>query len=69
MEISNELIKLLTRIEWIFPDPIYSVKSMVYLIDHIRNGRIKEDETVTFYHPGGLPLIFAHNEELSATVF
>lgn len=42
---------------------------MVYLIDHVRNGRIKEDETVTFYHPGGLPLIFAHNEELSATVF
>ena len=42
---------------------------MVYLIDHIRNGRIKEDETVTLYHPGGLPLIFAHNEELSATVF
>jgi len=64
-EKGNEAIKLLAGTEGIFLDPIYSAKSMACLIDHVRDGRIKKDETVIFYHSGGLPLIFAHNEELS----
>ena len=38
---------------------------MAALIDQVREGKIKRDDTVIFYHSGGLPAIFAYSEELS----
>jgi 1-aminocyclopropane-1-carboxylate deaminase/D-cysteine desulfhydrase-like pyridoxal-dependent ACC family enzyme len=39
---------------------------MACLIDHVRDGRIGKEDTVIYYHSGGIPLIFSHSEELSA---
>jgi L-cysteate sulfo-lyase len=38
---------------------------MAGLIDHIRQGVIGRDETVVFLHTGGLPALFAYNDELA----
>jgi len=59
-----EAIRLLARTEGIFLDPVYSGKGMSGLIDHIRSGKIGQGETVVFVHTGGVPALFAYNEEL-----
>jgi 1-aminocyclopropane-1-carboxylate deaminase/D-cysteine desulfhydrase-like pyridoxal-dependent ACC family enzyme len=59
-----EAIKLLARTEGILLDPVYSGKGMSALIDHIQTGKISRDETVVFVHTGGVPSLFAYNEEL-----
>ena len=41
-----------------------AVVHMSGLIDHIREGRIRKDETVVFVHTGGNPALFAYNQEL-----
>ena len=56
---SREAIELLARTEGIFLDPTYSAKAMAALIDYIRTGRLRDDETVLFWHTGGLPALFA----------
>jgi len=61
---SIQAIKLLAETEGVFLDPIYSGKAMAALIDQVRDGKIKREDTVIFYHSGGLPAIFAYNEEL-----
>ncbi|MDP2917509.1 MAG: D-cysteine desulfhydrase family protein [Dehalococcoidia bacterium] len=61
-----EAIKLVASTEGIFLDPIYSSKSMACLIDQIRDGRFKPQDTVIYYHSGGLPQLFFYNEELTA---
>jgi D-cysteine desulfhydrase family pyridoxal phosphate-dependent enzyme len=60
-------IRLLARTEGIILDPVYTAKAMAGLIDHARRGLIGEDETVIFVHTGGLPALFAYNQELSET--
>ena len=49
------------------PDPVYSGKAMAGLIDHIRAGRIRKDETVVFLHTGGTPALFAYADDLELT--
>lgn len=61
-----EAIKFLAQTEGIFLDPIYSSKSMACLIDYVHEGKIKADDTIIYYHSGGLPQIFVYNQELSA---
>lgn len=61
-----EAIKFLAGSEGVFLDPMYSSKSMACLIDYVRAGKITRDDTVIYYHSGGLPQIFSFNEELSA---
>jgi len=63
---SIEAIKLVAETEGIFLDPIYMGKVMAALVDQVHNGKIKREDTVILYHSGGLPAIFAYNEELSA---
>lgn len=60
-----EAIRLVAETEGIFLDPLYTSKSMACLMDQIHDGRFKPEDTVIYYHSGGLPIIFAHNEELS----
>ena len=36
------------------------------LIDHIRTGEVRPDETVVFVHTGGNSAIFAHAERLAS---
>ena len=59
-----EAIRLLAQTEGIFLDPVYSGKAMAGLIDHVRQGRLTDDDTVIFLHTGGTPQLFVFNEEL-----
>lgn len=55
---SMEATGLAARTEAIFLDPTYTAKAMAGLIRAVREERFREDETVLFWHTGGLPGIF-----------
>ena len=57
-------LKLVARSEGIILDPVYTAKAMAGLIDHIRQGRIGQGETVIFVHTGGTPALFAYADDL-----
>ncbi|MCH7739575.1 MAG: pyridoxal-phosphate dependent enzyme [Chloroflexi bacterium] len=61
-----EAIHLVAQTEAVILDPNYTGKSMSGLIDQIRKGRFGKDDTIMFLHSGGLPQVFAFNEELAA---
>lgn len=60
----REAIGLLARNEGLLADPVYTGRALAGLLDMIRRGRFREDETVVFWHTGGLPAIFAYEDEL-----
>lgn len=60
-----EAIKLIALQEGVLLDPVYTSKAMACLIDHIKQGKIKQEETVVFLHTGGTPALFAYAEELA----
>ena len=59
-----EAIKLVSRLEGIFLDPVYTGKAMAGMIDLIRRGNFSRDETLLFVHTGGYPGIFPYGESL-----
>jgi len=59
-----DAIRLVAKTEGIILDPHYTGKAMAGLIDDIRKGRFTSDDTVIFYHTGGVPIIFPHNKDL-----
>ena len=59
-------IHLVASTEAVILDPNYTGKSMSALIDRIGSGYFSADDTVLFLHSGGLPQVFAFNEELAA---
>jgi D-cysteine desulfhydrase family pyridoxal phosphate-dependent enzyme len=61
---SIETIKLLAKLEGIFLCPVYTAKAMTGLIDHVKTGKIKSNQTVIFIHTGGSPLIYAYYDKL-----
>jgi 1-aminocyclopropane-1-carboxylate deaminase/D-cysteine desulfhydrase-like pyridoxal-dependent ACC family enzyme len=60
---SSEAVRLFARTEGIIIDPVYTAKAAAGLIDHIRQGRIRLDQTVIFLHTGGTPALFAYHQE------
>lgn len=54
-----EAIRLLAQNEGILVDPVYTGRAAAGLIDLIRTGFFKPDETVLFWHTGGTPALFA----------
>ena len=56
---AKEAIRLVAQTEGIFLDPVYTGKAMAALIDHIRDGKIRSNDTVLFLHTGGWPNLFA----------
>ena len=60
----REALKLVARTEGIILDPVYSGKAMAGLMDHIRQGKIGENEMVVFLHTGGTPALFAYADDL-----
>jgi 1-aminocyclopropane-1-carboxylate deaminase/D-cysteine desulfhydrase-like pyridoxal-dependent ACC family enzyme len=40
-------------------DPVYTGRAAAGMIDLIRKGFFKKDETVLFWHTGGQPALFA----------
>lgn len=61
----REALLLAARTEGLLLDPVYTARVMAVLIDHIRCGRLMDNETVVFVHSGGLPALFAYSDELS----
>jgi D-cysteine desulfhydrase family pyridoxal phosphate-dependent enzyme len=54
-----EAIRLFAAYEALLLDPVYTGRAAAGLIDLIRQGFFKPDETVLFWHTGGSPALFA----------
>ncbi len=55
----RESVKLFASYEGLLLDPVYTGRAAAGLIDLIREGFFKKDETVLFWHTGGQPALFA----------
>ena len=63
----RESIQLFAKYEGLLLDPVYTGRAAAGLIDLIRKGFFKKEETVLFWHTGGQPALFAekYQSELS----
>ncbi len=59
-ELEREAIRMVARLEGLILDPVYTGRAMGGLIDMIRRGIIGPDETVLFWHTGGMPAVFSY---------
>jgi len=55
----REAVKLFAGYEGLLLDPVYTGRAAAGMIDLIRKGYFKKDETVLFWHTGGQPALFA----------
>jgi D-cysteine desulfhydrase family pyridoxal phosphate-dependent enzyme len=55
----REAINLFASNEGLLLDPVYTGRAAAGMIDLIRRGFFKNDETVLFWHTGGQPALFA----------
>lgn len=58
-ELEREAIRLFATCEGLLLDPVYTGRAAAGMIDLIRKGFFKKDETVLFVHTGGQPALFA----------
>ncbi len=61
----REAIRLTASTEGLLVDPVYTGRAMAGLIDLIRKDVFGKDETVLFWHTGGIPALFDYAEELA----
>ncbi|HEX6685231.1 MAG TPA: pyridoxal-phosphate dependent enzyme, partial [Candidatus Limnocylindrales bacterium] len=52
------------RLEALLLDPVYTAKGMAGLTATVRSGSLDPDRAVVFVHTGGLPALFAMEEEV-----
>ena len=64
-DLERDAIRLLARSEGIVLDPVYAGRAFGALVDLIRKGIFKKDETVLFWHTGGTPALFAYAKKLA----
>jgi len=55
----REAVRLFAKYEGLLLDPVYTGRAAAGMIDLIRKGFFKKDETVLFWHTGGQPALFA----------
>jgi D-cysteine desulfhydrase len=55
----REAVRLFAKLEGLLLDPVYTGRAAAGMIDLIRNGFFKKDETLLFWHTGGQPALFA----------
>jgi D-cysteine desulfhydrase len=58
-EQEQEAIRLFATCEGLLLDPVYTGRAGAGMVDLIRKGFFKKDETVLFLHTGGQPALFA----------
>ncbi|MEW5938831.1 MAG: D-cysteine desulfhydrase family protein [Chloroflexota bacterium] len=58
-EAEREAVHLFARTEGLLLDPVYTGRAAAGMIDLIRKGFFKKDETILFWHTGGGPALFA----------
>jgi len=64
-DLERHAIRLLAHSEGILLDPVYAGRAFGALVDLIRKGTFRQDETVLFWHTGGAPALFAYAQELA----
>ena len=57
-------IRRLAQLEGILLDPVYTGKAFAGLLDLVEQGQLGKDEPIVFLHTGGLPALFAFDNEL-----
>lgn len=65
-DLERGAITLAARHEGLFVDPVYTGRTLGGLIDLIRRGVFQSDETVLFWHTGGVPALFAYADAIIA---
>jgi D-cysteine desulfhydrase family pyridoxal phosphate-dependent enzyme len=55
----RESVRLFAKLEGLLLDPVYTGRAAAGLIDLIRKGFFKKEETILFWHTGGQPALFA----------
>jgi L-cysteate sulfo-lyase len=60
----REAIRLVASTESILLDPVYTGRAMAGLLDLIRRGVFGPEQTIMFWHTGGIPALFAYNRGL-----
>jgi len=58
----KEAVELVARTEGIILDPVYTGKAMAGLIDLVRKGYFRNEDTIVFVHTGGIPELFASEQ-------
>ncbi len=58
-EAEREAVNLFAKYEGLLLDPVYTGRAAAGMIDLIRKGYFKRDETILFWHTGGQPALFA----------
>jgi D-cysteine desulfhydrase len=58
-EQEREALRLFATCEGLLLDPVYTGRAAAGMIDLIRKGFFKKDDTVLFLHTGGQPALFA----------
>jgi D-cysteine desulfhydrase family pyridoxal phosphate-dependent enzyme len=58
-EAEREAVRLFASYEGLLLDPVYTGRSAAGMIDLIRKGFFKKDETILFWHTGGQTALFA----------
>lgn len=62
--LEREAIRLMAQCEGIVLDPVYAGRAFGALVDLIRKGVFRMDETVLFWHTGGAPALFAYAKDV-----
>lgn len=55
----REAVQLFAKYEGLLLDPVYTGRAAAGMIDLIRTGFFKKEETILFWHTGGQPALFA----------
>lgn len=66
-KINDAVMSAITRsaqLEGLLLDPVYTGRGMAGLIALVEEGIIKQEESVLFIHTGGLPAVFAYQQDL-----
>jgi len=60
----KEAIELFARLEGILLDPVYTGRAAAGMIGLIRRGIIRRNESILFWHTGGIPALWAYADHL-----
>lgn len=58
-EAEREAVRLFAKYEGLLLDPVYTGRAAAGMVDLIRKGFFRNDESVLFWHTGGGPALFA----------
>jgi len=64
-EPEREAIRTFARREGLLLDPVYTGRAAAGMLDLIRRGAIRPDETILFWHTGGIPALWAYRAGLA----